>query len=111
MLKRCVVELTLADHGGEGRRRNGVVSSASTWWRQLHLRANHAMAMFATAICGRKGGPLRRLHGVLLNLQCGGLPPSFSPESATSRRQVVCPRRCQDGRRWNLSPQWRGPWI
>lgn len=66
--RRCyAVELLPAGRGGEGRRRSGEASASSRWrdWNLLQRRANHAAAMFASAICGRKGGPLRRLVGAL----------------------------------------------
>jgi hypothetical protein len=100
-----VVKPLPAGHGGEGNRRSGEFSSVSSRWRDwllLQQRANHAAAMIAVAIFGRKGGPSRRLDGALLNLQCGGLPQSFLLESALPHHQVVRPRWSRGGRRWRL---------
>jgi hypothetical protein len=98
--------LPLAGRGGEGRWRRGEFFSASSRWCDcfvLHRRANHAVALIASAIFGRKGGHLRRQGGVSFNLQRGGPVQSFSSDFPSSLCQVVCPRRSQGGQRSKLN--------
>ena len=59
----CAVNSSLAGRGGEGRGRSGPSAGASVrCWscHLLHNRAEHAAAMVAAVIFGRKGGPSER---------------------------------------------------
>jgi hypothetical protein len=71
-------------------------------WFLLLFGGKHAVAMFAAMICGRSGGPSRRQSGIS-STSLVEAPSRASRRSPMSfRRQVVRPRRCQDGRRWRL---------
>lgn len=114
MWNRGSGKLYLAGRGGEGMKRTRAAISTSLRWRRwlmLLAGVNHTVDVLAAVICGWKGGPSRRRFGVSSTSAMEALPGASRRSSASSRRQVVRPRRCQDGRRWRLVPGGEDPGL
>jgi hypothetical protein len=76
---RHAPNLSPACRGGEGRKCEGQLFSALSWWCDqllLQRRAHHAVVMSV--------GLMRRQDGALFNLQDGGLSRCFRPEPPLS---------------------------
>lgn len=98
-------DLLLAGRGGGGKKQTGSSICASGGWRGrslLQIGENHTVARLATVICDRRDGLSKRRSGVSSTSSAEALTEASRRNPAASRRQVVCPRRCQDGRRWRL---------
>lgn len=107
MFCRCfVLEPLPAGRGGEGRGRLGDPSRASSrWWgvAVLQLGVKYMVACFAAMIPGRRGGrSLRWCFSAISTSWVEALTEDSRWSSASSLRQVVRPRRCENGRRWSL---------
>lgn len=109
-IRRAAV-LSLAGHGGEGSKRSSASSSSSRgWWGWFVLQfgVNYTVAVLAAVIYGRSSGPSSRRAGDSSTSRSEAFTGAARRSPASSRRQVVRPRRSHGGRQWRLNPGGEG---